>query len=367
VRIVSVVGARPNFVKLAPVARALAARRAAGVEHIVVHTGQHYDALMSDAFFTDLAIPAPDHNLGVGSGAHGQQTAAVLAGFEPLCAELRPDWVLVYGDVNSTVAAALAAVKLGVRVAHVEAGLRSRDRTMPEEHNRVVTDHLADLLLTPSRDAIENLRQEGIPAKRIAFVGNVMIDSLEWVLPRARALDTARSMKLAAGEFVLVTLHRPSNVDDPAVFGPLCDALADIARARAVVFPIHPRSRGRLAEWGLAERLGSVRLVDPVPYLAMLSLTESAGLVITDSGGVQEETTHLGVPCLTVRPNTERPITIAEGTNRLVASTRADVVAAARNGKPRGRQDGARRPIERWDGRAGERIAEVLVEGKRYD
>jgi UDP-N-acetylglucosamine 2-epimerase (non-hydrolysing) len=362
-RIVSVVGARPNFVKLAPVARALGARP--DVEHLVVHTGQHYDALMSDSFFTDLDIPAPQVNLDVGSGSHAQQTAAIIARFEPVVLDLRPDWVLVYGDVNSTVAAALVAVKLGIRVAHVEAGLRSYDRTMPEEHNRLVTDHLADLLLSPSRDAVAILRGEGVPAERIAFVGNVMIDTLVHVRTRARAQGTASRMRLPEGGFVLVTLHRPSNVDDPAVFGGLCEALGEIARERPVVFPIHPRSRARLAASGLASRLGAVRLVDPVPYLAMLDLTESAGLVITDSGGVQEETSFLGVPCLTVRPNTERPITVEQGTNRLVAPTRAALLAAARNGT-----GGRRSPppqLERWDGHAAERIAAAVVEGRRFE
>ena len=336
-RIVSVVGARPNFVKLAPVARALSARP--GVDHVVVHTGQHYDAQMSDSFFADLEIPAPGYNLEVGSASHAQQTAAIMQRFEPVCLELRPDWVVVYGDVNSTVAAALVAVKLGIRVAHVEAGLRSYDRTMPEEHNRLVTDHLADLLLSPSRDAVAILRGEGVPAERIGFVGNVMIDTLVHVRRRARARHSAKRLGLPEGGFVLVTLHRPSNVDDPAVFGDLCEALAEIARTRSVIFPIHPRSRARLAESGLAGKMGGVRLVDPVPYLEMLDLTESAGLVITDSGGVQEETTFLGVPCLTVRPNTERPITVEQGTNRLVAPTREALLAAALNGAGTGRRN----------------------------
>src|SRR5437667_4628207 len=306
VRIVSVVGARPNFVKLAPVARAL--RERPEVEHIVVHTGQHYDALMSDGFFSDLEIPAPRRNLEVGSASHAQQTAAIMERFEPVCVELRPDWVLVYGDVNSTVAAALVAVKLGTRVAHVEAGLRSYDRTMPEEHNRIVTDHLADLLFAPSRDAVAILRGEGVPPECVAFVGNVMIDTLMHLRTKARELRTAKRLGVPEGEFVLVTLHRPSNVDDPVVFGELCEALAEIHRERPVVYSVHPRSRERLAAAGLTARLGGVRLLDPVPYLAMLDLMESAGLVITDSGGVQEETTFLGVPCLTVRPNTERRI-----------------------------------------------------------
>ena len=361
-KIVSVVGARPNFVKLAPVARALAARP--GVAHLIIHTGQHYDPLLSDKFFEELDIPTPDFNLGVGSGTHAVQTAAVLERIEPLCQRLKPDWLLVYGDVNSTVAATLAAVKIGVRVAHVEAGLRSGDRTMPEEHNRVVTDHLADLLFAPSRDAIANLEREGIGRDRIAFVGNVMIDTLVRALPAARSLETHQALDLRAGSFVLVTLHRPSNVDNPAVLSELCDSLAEVQARRQVVFPVHPRSREQLRQWDLTRRLGGVRLIDPIPYLAMLSLIDSAGLVITDSGGVQEETTFLGVPCLTVRPNTERPITLTHGTNKLLPPTREALVCACQNGLSR------RTPppsLERWDGRAGERIVRALCDGARFD
>jgi UDP-N-acetylglucosamine 2-epimerase (non-hydrolysing) len=357
VRVVSVVGARPNFVKLAPVARALAKRQ--GVEHVVVHTGQHYDPLLSDSFFTELGIPEPAHNLEVGSASHARQTASIMERFEPVCLDLHPDWVLVYGDVNSTVAAALVAAKLGIRVAHVEAGLRSHDRSMPEEYNRVVTDHVADLLFAPSRDAAETLRSEGVPEERIAFVGNVMIDTLVHVRQKARALQTARRLGLPATQFVLVTLHRPSNVDDPTVFGGLCEGLAEIARERSVVFPMHPRSKARLKQGGLATKLGAVRVLDSLPYLAMLDLTESAGLVITDSGGIQEETTFLGVPCLTVRPNTERPITVEQGTNRLVASSGTALVTAARNGIPQRWSPPPR--LELWDGRAAERIASVLL------
>jgi len=361
-KIVSVVGARPNFVKLAPVARALAARP--GVKHLIIHTGQHYDPLLSDKFFEELEIPTPDFNLEVGSGTHAAQTAAVLERIEPLCQHLRPDWLLVYGDVNSTVAATLAAVKIGVRVAHVEAGLRSGDRTMPEEHNRVVTDHLADLLFVPSRDAIANLEREGFKQERIAFVGNVMIDTLVRALPAARSLETHQELNLRAGSFVLVTLHRPSNVDDPAILGELCDALAEVQRRRQVVFPVHPRSREQLKQWDLTRRLGGVCLIDPVPYLAMLNLIDSAGLVITDSGGVQEETTFLGVPCLTVRPNTERPITLTHGTNKLLPPTREALVAACQNGFSRRTPPPA---LEKWDGRAGERIVQALCDGAQFD
>jgi UDP-N-acetylglucosamine 2-epimerase (non-hydrolysing) len=315
---------------------------------------------MSVSFFSELDIPAPAVNLGVGSGSHARQTAAVMERFEDTCLELKPDWVLVYGDVNSTAAAAMVAVKLGIKTAHVEAGLRSHDRTMPEEHNRIVADHLCDLLLTPSRDAIATLKGEGIPAERIQFVGNVMIDTL--IRLRGRAKGSAAKLGLPEGGFVLVTLHRPGNVDDPGVLGQICDALGTLARERPVVFPVHPRTRARLSEPGFAKRLGNVRLVDPVPYLEMLSLTESAALVVTDSGGVQEETTFLGVPCLTVRPNTERPITVTEGTNRLV--TPGEIVEGARRPMPPRHGRGV---IERWDGKAGERIAEVLCEGKRFD
>ena len=366
-RILSVVGARPNFVKLAPVAHALARRPA--VEHLIVHTGQHYDALMSESFFQELEIPAPSVNLEVGSASHAKQTAAVMERFEGTCLEVKPDWVLVYGDVNSTAAAALVAVKLGIKTAHVEAGLRSHDRSMPEEHNRIVADHLADLLLTPSRDAIATLLGEGIPAERIQFVGNVMIDTL--IRLRGRARGAAANLGLPERGFVLVTLHRPGNVDHPATLGVICDGLAALARDLPVIFPVHPRTRARLAE---TRRLGAVRLVDPVPYLEMLSLTESAALVVTDSGGVQEETTFLGVPCLTVRPNTERPITVTEGTNRLIGP--GEIVAAAAKalgssdipGLRPGSVEHRKAPaIERWDGKAGERIAQVLCEGKRFE
>lgn len=359
-RVISVVGARPNFIKLAPVHRELIRR--AGVEHIIVHTGQHYDNGMSHVFFSDLELPPPQHNLGVGSGSHGKQTAAILERCEPVFEEFAPDWVLVYGDVNSTVAGALAAVKLGIKVAHVEAGLRSRDRRMPEEHNRIVTDHLADMLFAPSPDAVENLLCEGISRDRINFVGNVMIDALVAALPAARRVNAAKRRGLPAGGFALVTLHRPSNVDDPNTFAELLGALSTIASRFPVLFPLHPRSRRRLEEQRLAPQLEGVDLVDPVSYVEMLSLVDSARLVVTDSGGLQEETTFLGIPCFTVRPNTERPITILRGTNQLVADAQS-LVAAVLNGV------GPRRPtaIERWDGRAGERIAAALCENEHFD
>ena len=350
-KILHVVGARPNFPKLAPVYRA-AAR--AGLGQIIVHTGQHYDDGMSASFFRELGIPEPDTNLAVGSESHAVQTARVMERIEPVLLRERPDWLLVYGDVNSTVAAALVAAKLGVRVAHVEAGLRSYDRTMPEEINRLVTDRLASLLLTPSRDADETLRAEGEPAEEIVFVGNVMVDTLLYALEAARARGFRRTLGVAHGEAIAVTLHRPSNVDSPERLRDIVVALRDLARERPVIFPAHPRTRARLDAIGAD--LGAVRLLDPVSYLDMLDLVDGAFAVVTDSGGLQEETTALGVPCVTVRENTERPVTITEGTNVLVPDPRriADVVRTlARPADPR-------RP-EGWDGRAGERVVAALI------
>lgn len=355
-----VVGARPNFMKLAPVL--LAGRAIPGLRQHVVHTGQHYDREMSDRFFEELGIPRPDQNLDVGSASHAQQTAAIMARIEPVLLQVRPDWVVVYGDVNSTMAAALVAVKLGIRVAHVEAGLRSRDRTMPEEINRLVTDQLADLLLTPSRDADANLRAEGIPPERIAFVGNVMVDTLLRLREQARALAVPERLGLNGSPYAFVTLHRPSNVDDPVTLRELLTALESIAGRMPVVFAVHPRTRNRISEFGLEGVAGSVRLLNPLGYLETVGLMERSALVLTDSGGLQEETTVLGVPCLTARPNTERPVTVTEGTNRLVASTTAAVLEAVNEllaDQERGVFQ-ARQP-EYWDGRAGERVMEALL------
>jgi UDP-N-acetylglucosamine 2-epimerase (non-hydrolysing) len=355
-----VVGARPNFMKAAPVLAA--GRRRPDVHQVLVHTGQHYDRAMSDSFFADLGLPDPDENLGVGSGSHAEQTAKIMLGFEPVLDRRRPDWVIVYGDVNSTVACALVAAKKGIRVAHVEAGLRSRDWSMPEEINRVVTDRLADLLLTPSRDADRNLAAEGVAPERVRFVGNVMVDTLLALLERARGLDMPSALGVAPGRYAVVTLHRPANVDRRETLGELVGALDDLARELPVCFAVHPRTRQRLTEFGLAPRNPGVRLLDPLGYLETIGLVDRAALVLTDSGGLQEETTVLGVPCLTARPNTERPITVEEGTNRLVAPDRAAIAAAAgtvlaahRNGGYR-----ANRP-ERWDGQAGERVVAALL------
>jgi UDP-N-acetylglucosamine 2-epimerase (non-hydrolysing) len=360
-RVLSVVGARPNFMKLAPVDRELVRR--GDIEHVIVHTGQHYDPEMSDAFFEELWLPAPDYHLGVGSASHAAQTAAVMLRLEPILNHLRPNLVLVYGDVNSTLAAALVAGKLGLRIAHVEAGLRSGDWTMPEEVNRVLTDRLSDVLLTPSRDAVDNLLREGVPAERIHFVGNVMIDSLVAMLPAARALDAPASHSVPPGGYIVTTLHRPSNVDDAATLRDLLEALDALGANAPVMFPVHPRTRERIRSIGFVpSEKGGMRFLDPVGYLEMLSLVASAALVITDSGGLQEETTYLGIPCLTVRPSTERPITCSLGTNRLVAARREAILSAALDGAEiRARP---RTPIERWDGLTAERIVQVICEDR---
>lgn len=349
-RILHVVGARPNFPKLAPVFRA---GQAAGLAQTVLHTGQHYDEMLSASFFRDLGIPEPDLNLAVGSETHALQTARIMERIEPVLLELRPDWLVVYGDVNSTMAAAIVASKLEVRVAHVEAGLRSHDRTMPEEINRIVTDRLATLLLTPSRDADATLRAEGEPDEEIVFVGNVMVDTLFASLPRAR--ETGATARLSTnGGHVAVTLHRPSNVDEPERLAAIASALRDLAREREVLFPAHPRTRLRIQQSGVD--FGDVRLMDPLPYLEMLDVVQSAHAVVTDSGGLQEETTALGIPCFTLRDNTERPVTVTEGTNQLVRDPRtvAELVRGAQ------RSTDPRRP-EGWDGRAGERVAAALL------
>jgi UDP-N-acetylglucosamine 2-epimerase (non-hydrolysing) len=362
--IVSVVGARPNFMKLAPVERELARRP--DVEHVVVHTGQHYDPEMSEAFFQDLWIPRPQHNLGVGSGTHAQQTAAVMLRLEPIFQRARPDVVVVYGDVNSTIAAALVASKLGIRIAHVEAGLRSRDWSMPEEINRVLTDRISDLLFAPSPDGVENLLAEGTPRERVHFVGNVMIDSLCWALPQARTLDSVTRHGLERTPFAIATLHRPATVDDPAALREMLDALVELSGDLPVLFPVHPRTRERIRHAGFPdEGKCGLRLLDPMGYVEMLGLVAGARLVITDSGGLQEETTYLCVPCLTVRPNTERPITCRLGTNRLIAPRRDAVLGAARHALTR---PGASRPaIDRWDGKAAQRIVATLCDGARFD
>jgi UDP-N-acetylglucosamine 2-epimerase (non-hydrolysing) len=353
-RIICVVGARPNFMKIKPVMDALERR---GTEVVLVHTGQHYDAAMNDVFFRDLGIRPPDHTLGVGSGSHAEQTARVMTGFEPLLAEVAPDAVVVVGDINSTVACALVTAKAGPLLAHVEAGLRSRDWSMPEEVNRVVTDRLSDYLLAPSADAVVNLRAEGYREDQIHLVGNVMIDTLLGNLTRAQESNALDRFGLKPGAYGLVTLHRPANVDDPGVLAGMLKAMGEVAERCPLLLPAHPRAADRLTALGLPEGL---RLVPPAGYLDFLALQASARVVLTDSGGVQEETTALGVPCVTLRENTERPITLTEGTNVLAGVQPEGIVNtvhAVLDSPPP-----ARRPAL-WDGRAGERIAEVLLGG----
>jgi UDP-N-acetylglucosamine 2-epimerase (non-hydrolysing) len=353
--------------KVAPIVEAMK-RRKADFAPLVVHTGQHYDAQMSDAFFRDLGLPRPDVYLGVGSGSHAVQTAAVLQRFEPVLLEEKPDWVLVVGDVNSTLACALCCAKLNVRVAHVEAGLRSRDRTMPEEINRLLTDQLADLLLTPSTDADENLRAEGIPDSRIRFVGNVMIDSLFSQLERAEQSTVREDLELEGKDYAALTLHRPSNVDDRATFSSILSALTAISRRVPVIFPVHPRTRARLSEFGFAdlvEQTKNLRLIEPLGYLDFLRLYSGARLVLTDSGGIQEETTALGIPCLTLRENTERPITVSMGTNLIVGTDTERITQAALNALDTPRDKGPARIPPLWDGHTADRILDALLERMR--
>lgn len=363
VKVLVVAGARPNFMKVAPILRALSH---AGHEAPLVHTGQHYDARMSDAFFTDLELPDPAFHLGIGSGTHAQQTARVMEAFEPVLEQTRPDWVVVVGDVNSTLACALVVAKLrytlGCRVAHVEAGLRSGDWRMPEEVNRVLTDRLCDLLLTPSRDAHPHLAAEGIPAERIVFVGNVMIDTLLARLAMARERDQPGKLGLVRGNYVIATLHRPSNVDDPATLRATLGALAEVSRTMPVVFPIHPRTRKNAEQFGLLSELAALRTLEPLGYVDMLSLTDGAAVCLTDSGGLQEETTALGVPCVTLREQTERPATITWGTNRMAPwpLTRAGVLEAFHTARGEGRTAPGTRIPEGWDGHAAVRVCQAL-------
>jgi UDP-N-acetylglucosamine 2-epimerase (non-hydrolysing) len=361
-KILNIVGARPNFMKIAPIVREMR-RRAKDFLPLIVHTGQHYDAAMSDSFFTDLDIPAPDFHLEVGSASHAVQTARVMTAFEPVVVQEKPDWVLVVGDVNSTIACALVCSKLGIKVAHVEAGLRSRDRTMPEEINRILTDAISDLLLTTSPDADENLKGEGISEDKIKFVGNVMIDSLFYNLKKAETSSVREDLNLNGKEYAVLTLHRPSNVDEKNVFQGLLEALVRIGERLPVIFPVHPRTKARISEFGFAAAVenSNIKLVEPLGYLDFMRLYSGARLVLTDSGGLQEETTALGIPCLTLRENTERPITIELGTNNLVGTNPEKIRQTAFEILENNQNSKDKKIPPLWDGRAAERICNQLI------
>lgn len=358
-RILSVVGARPNFMKVAPIHRAFAAY-ADTWDHAIVHTGQHYDASMSDAFFSDLDMPQPAYFLGVGSGSHAAQTARVMEGFERVCQEASPDYVIVVGDVNSTIACSLTSVKLGIRTAHVEAGLRSFDRSMPEEINRMATDAIVDDLFVTEESGRKHLLHEGITNDRIFFVGNSMIDSLHYALPKAERSTVLERVGVTAKGYALVTLHRPSNVDDDVQLRMLFDVLNSIAASTDVVFPLHPRTRKNMEPWSSSVSISPrIHLIDPVGYVDFLRLMQQCSFVLTDSGGIQEETTALGIPCITARTSTERPVTVDIGTNILVPPEHDALIAAC--ARVASEPQRAWRVPELWDGHAAERIAAVIT------
>ena len=363
IKLILVAGARPNFMKIAPLIRAIEKHNASpkssqmNINYVLVHTGQHYDIEMSEAFFRDLKIPSPDINLEVGSGSHAVQTAEILTRFEKVCLQEKPDWVIVVGDVNSTMACTLVAAKLGIKVAHVEAGLRSFDRSMPEEINRLVTDALADLLFTPSPDGNDNLKNEGIAESKIKLVGNIMIDTLLGNLEKARSRQAHKKLDVNEKEFAYVTLHRPSNVDDKTTLSTIMEHLNRLASQIPVVFPVHPRTKKMLANYAIAcSNNNNLKLMDPIGYHDSICLAEHAKFVLTDSGGLQEETTFFRTPCLTLRPNTERPITITEGSNKLTNpdSLWSDIEQLLNGPYHKGNIPGL------WDGKTAERILEHL-------
>lgn len=368
-KILNIVGARPNFMKIAPIIDAMN-QYPEQIEHLLVHTGQHYDEKMSKAFFDDLGMPKPDIDLGVGSGSHAEQTAKIMVAFEAVCLKEIPDLVIVVGDVNSTMACTITAKKLGIQVAHVEAGLRSRDIGMPEEINRLCTDVLCDFLFTTDDLADENLKAEGVPTEKINFVGNVMIDTLHKHRDMAKALGLIEKWGLKKGEYATLTLHRPSNVDDADTFRGIIEALVTIAKEVPIIFPIHPRTRKMAEKFGLMDLLTTgteirgVWVTEPLGYLDFLHLNMNARMVLTDSGGLQEETTVLGVPCLTIRHNTERPITCTTGTNLLVGNNKEKILLAASQ-VLRGEARPGKIP-EKWDGKAADRIVEILLDRHKY-
>ncbi len=362
IKVLNIVGARPNFMKIAPIYAEMK-RRASEFEPLIVHTGQHYDAKMSDAFFNDLGMPKPDVYLGIGSASHAVQTAKIMLGFEPIVLREKPDWVLVVGDVNSTIACALVSSKLGIKIAHVEAGLRSGDREMPEEINRILTDSISDLLLTPSPDGNENLKKEGIPDEKVKLVGNVMIDSLFRNLEFAKKSNILEELGLTNKNYSVMTLHRPSNVDEQVVFEGMLDSLIEVSEKIPIIFPAHPRTASKIEEFGFTERLqnSQIKIIEPLGYLDFLNLMSNSKLVLTDSGGLQEETTALKIPCLTLRENTERPITIDMGTNILVGTNPEKIKNTAFEvlGKKDFAKDAKIPPL--WDGKTAERICESFL------
>jgi len=357
-KILHIAGARPNFVKIASIIKAC--KQTSEIESVLVHTGQHYSTKLSKTFFEELNIPEPNINLEVGSGSHAQQTAEIMKRIEPVLLNQKPDAMLVVGDVNSTIACALVAVKLGIKTIHVEAGLRSNDRAMPEEINRILTDAISDILFVSESSGIDNLKHEGIPSSRIHFVGNVMIDTLQHNLEKAELSNILEQMKLSAKQYAVLTLHRPSNVDDYQTFNSIIDALEEIQQERKVIFPIHPRTYNNLNNIGLTnrlEKLPGMIITEPLGYLDFLKLMSQCKIMLTDSGGIQEETTILGIPCLTLRENTERPITITEGTNTLVGTNKQRILEGYKNCM---QQCFSKRKPRYWDGKAAERIAAIL-------
>ncbi len=361
-KIISVVGARPNFMKVAPIHRAMQ-RYSDSVEHLIVHTGQHYDVKMSDQFFQDLDIPEPDHFLGVGSASHAVQTANIMIEFEKVCIEEKPDLVIVVGDVNSTIACALTSVKLGIKVAHVEGGLRSSDREMPEEINRIATDSICNYCFATEESAIENLKKENFPIENVFLVGNTMIDSQKYAVAAAEDSDILQKLNLGDKKYVVSTIHRPSNVDIPEQLNDILDVFRELAKERMIILPAHPRTQKNIKEFGLQEKVDSIanlKFIDPLGYIDFLALMMNSDFVITDSGGIQEETTALDIPCLTIRTTTERPVTVETGSNILVQPHKDKMLLAVREILGGARKSSA--VPELWDGNAAGRIARIIVE-----
>jgi UDP-N-acetylglucosamine 2-epimerase (non-hydrolysing) len=358
-KIMSIVGARPNFIKVAPLHKAFQ-KYSNVVEHLICHTGQHFDEKMSKIFFEELEMPKPDFYLGVGGGSHAEQTAHIMLEFEKVVLSQKPNLIIVVGDVNSTVACSLVASKLNIPVAHVEAGLRSFDRTMPEEINRIITDVISDYLFVSEKSGLENLKNEGISSSKIFFTGNIMIDSLIYYLPKIEQCTILKDMELIPYNYILATFHRPSNVDTEQNLNQLIDMLNNIAQNQKIVFPVHPRTMNNIIKYNINKKINSnIKIIEPIGYIEFLALSNKASLVITDSGGIQEETTYLGVQCITVRDNTERPVTVTIGTNQLIGTDFKKVEKAAMNVLSGNKKNG--QIPELWDGKVAERISEIIV------